>query len=213
MKRFLLLTINAIALASASHAQITKGTTFLGGGIGYNSYKSDLSTNTSTKEQSLHVSPSIGKAIKENRVAGIFLRYAHQSSEVKMPQEPIKPYYNNYGAGFFLREYFPLNKNFYLYGEPSIALGYNKEKQHYSTTDPTIYKGWNAGISLATGLTCALSKKFHLEAGLPGLAGISYGRSKSKNNTVEGKYSSFGFYSSLSGATDFSIGFRFILPK
>ena len=219
MKKVILFTIISCSLHSISKAQISKGSIFFGGGISINDTKyNNPSGNTQgIKENVLSVTPAIGIAIKENLVAGIKLKYGH--SENVYNSSPISLSENettSYGGGIFLRKYLTLGKGFYVFGDG--ALEYTKDKTTQNSMNinaPTILshaeaKGWNLGLGFKPGVSYAVSKKFHLEAGLPNLLSLDYGRSKSSNS---GKRTTFGLSSNAGSLSSFSFGFRVLLAK
>lgn len=210
MKRSLLLTLSTIALASISQAQITKGTILFGGGVSIISDKSEDNTNTEFKQTVTYLTPSAGIAIRDNLAAGLSFYYS--KSNYKHSDSPDDKYFTEYGGGVFLRKYLPIARTLYLYGEPELIYTRLAGKSH-NATEPYDVKGWNSELSLSGGLSYAISKRFHLEAGLPDLIKLSYGKRKDIGITSKSSAEHFRFYSYLSAAIPFSIGFRVVLPK
>jgi hypothetical protein len=210
MKKFLLLTIAFIAIATTSHAQITKGSVFLGGGISHSSSKSDGDIDYQHRQSATAITPAVGIAIKENTVMGLSLLYNHSNYEGASWRD--SSYTNWYGGGVFIRKYFPIAKSLYLYGEPELNYRSTKYEAH-NGIETKRKKGWNAGVSLSTGMSYAISGKFHIEAGLPAILSLSYLKEKGTSATTSTKYESFNFSSNLSSATPFYVGFRFVLSK
>lgn len=214
MRKILLLACLAITTAIAS-AQITKGSTLLGGNISYSSSKSESSNGNTAQEQSMYtLGLSYGKAIKQNLVIGGGFNYGHAESKSGSVDNPKT---NIYEAQAFLRKYFQLGKNFYLYGQPALTYGQSKTKQVHNTDYRTENTGWSATLDLSPGLAYALTSKFHLEMGLNDLVYIGYGEQESKTvalgNVNSTKTTSFGLHTALNTTTPFHVGFRFLLAK
>jgi hypothetical protein len=111
MERFTLLTIAILLFASITKAQITKGSTFIGGQISGSTFKQESGSNVQ-KQSSFVISPAIGTAIKQNLIVGIDFTYAHTKYEY--PQGPVSEG-NSFGGGFFLRRYASIANRFYFF--------------------------------------------------------------------------------------------------
>lgn len=204
MERFTLVTIAILLFASITKAQITKGSTFIGGQISGYTNKSENGSSTQ-KQSSIFVSPALGTAIKQNLIAGIDLTYGHSKNEY-----PTKS--NTYGGGFFLRKYAPIANRFYFFLQGRA--GYSCYKSE-STSGSSRYSNVsnNVGLGLYPGVSFALTKILHIEAGLNNLALINYSHGISKQTGYpDQKSNGFSFNTSASG-TDLSFALRFIIPK
>lgn len=220
-KRFLLFTLT-LAAFSFSHAQITKGTISIGGNLGFNSItaKDEFGNNTSkTNAGSFSISPSIGKAWKENTVTGINASFGASKTSITNK-------YDNKNAllGVFVRKYIPLGKGFYIYGQGSVAGTYSDNKLYQlspvnSQTGIIDRKGIGAGVYLDAGLSYQVSKKVLLELAMGNLANLSYTHQWDKQ--VSGpavslqKSNNFYFNSglNLSNLLGTTLGFRILLPS
>lgn len=214
MRKFLLFACFIISTTIAS-AQITKGSTLLGGNISYASQKYEYSNGNTTQEQSLYtVGLNYGKAIKQNLLVGGGFNYGHSESEIGNTPNPKT---NIYEAQVFLRKYFQLGKIIYVYGEPALTYGQSKTKEEHNTDYRTENTGWSATLDLTPGLAFALTPKFHLEIGLNDLVYIGYGQQENKTfalgNVSSSKTTNFGFHTALNSTTSFNVGFRFLLAK
>lgn len=69
MRRIFTLTICVLSFASL-HAQIKKGSTFLGGNLGASTQKTKSADTAVNSQKGFLVSPVFGKAIKDNLVFG-----------------------------------------------------------------------------------------------------------------------------------------------
>ncbi len=219
MQKIVLFFLLVLTGSLAASAQITKGSILLGGGVSFGNNKSEAENNYEAKQTGYYVGLSAGIAIKENTVVGGSISYGQTNQKRKTGGNTFTPYENTtYGAGVFLRKYLPLGKNFYLFGQGGLNYNHNNQFQLSNNTEQRIEtNGWNVGLSVAPGLSYALTKKFHLELGFNELAGISYGRSKTNNTFLGGTSTShnsaFGFTTSLGTSTPLNIGFRVLLAK
>lgn len=219
MKKVLLFAFTATIVSTVAHAQIDKGAILLGGTISLNHNITESTTPSSSdqnKVTDVGIMPAIGIAIKPNTIVGIQLGYGHNKSSIEPNSGSQK--YNIYRAEIFLRKYMGLGKGFYLFAQPGIFF-YNSSQENKYTNLTSTNKGWSTGLSLNPGLSYAVNKNFHLEAGLGNLAALSYGKTKYESKPIPGgatsrsKGSSFSFSSSLSNNSPVSIGFRFFLSK
>ena len=221
MKKVILFTIISVSLYSVAKAQISKGSILLGGGISINDTKYDQSSSSSEiKENHISINPAVGIAIKDNLVAGIKLNYGR--SENSYDPSMFQPSLNestSYGGGVFLRKYLQLGKGFYLFGDGSLDFTKYKEEQSYTPINAPsfqsiINKGWNVSLGFNPGISYAINTKFHLEAGLPNLLILDYGKSKKDINFSGGvEKTTFRLGSNASSLSSFNFGFRFLFTK
>lgn len=217
MKRKTLLFITSLlCFATVTHAQIPKGSTLLGGGVGFFTSKEKQEGTESGKSNSVHIFPAWGKAIKENTILGVTLECSyydynnHYSGYVDQK-------FSNYGASVFLRKYVLVANRFYIFGQGNAGGGYSTSKVYYSNYQNSS-KGWNAGISLFPGVSYAVNKKFHLEAGFNNLAYIEFSHTKTTDGSAPGnsgiiKTNGFSLGSDLDSFSSLYLGFRFLLTK
>jgi hypothetical protein len=216
MKRIILLASLSMII-SCSQAQITKGSILLDGSINFYSDKTDK-TSSNKQTYGIDLASAIGIALKDNQIYGIGLSYGYD--QTKGSDYPMKEYGSRYGVDIFLRKYFPIGKKFYLYGEPELSYSYVKRRQINSSiaTGYFVNKLWIAQLSLSPGISYALSKRIHLETGLPPLIDINYQMLRtdyySTITTIPpSKESSFQIISSLSSFAIFNIGIQVLLSK
>lgn len=216
MKKFTLLaTTLVVFLSLSSNAQINKGTVLLGGGISGNSSKTGEGP-AQTKNSWFSLAPSIGFAVKENKVIGINLFYSH--NKYAYNSSPIKyRTTNGYGGGVFYRSYFPLAKKFYLFGEGNAFVKSSKQDDEQTFDIKFTRKQTDVGINLYPGVMYAVSKRFHLEASINNLLTVSYYKTADKSVsptwTSEIKGSGVNFSANVSNSSPLTIGFRFVLGK
>lgn len=212
MKRLLLFALSSIAFATASHAQITKGTVLLGGSIGASTYSTEFA-QTKNKTKGFTLSPSLGFTVKDNHVLGVSLTYGHESN--KSPYS--KATANLYGGGLFYRRYLPLGKSFHFYGQTDARYNYLHRKYGVDSIYRNTEKVKTGRLSLSPGIAYAISKRFHLEVAMNDLLSLNYLQTQynwnSPSDTREGKSEHFSFQSNMNLSTDLVIGFRILLGK
>ena len=124
MRKLYLLTIAVLGITAISNAQISKGSTFLGGSVNVysNSSKDENPASIEDKSSSWGIRPQFGKAIATNKILGIFLNYSTSENQYAsypysgtFPISPTKFNSENtsYGGGFFYRQYYLLSNRFF----------------------------------------------------------------------------------------------------
>jgi hypothetical protein len=222
-QRILLALIFVCAFMVSTRAQISKGSVWIGGTIGYNQNKNDYkdTARKDYKTSSLNVSPAIGIAVKDNLVVGIRLTYGHDKSENNA--NVIESKGNTYGGGIFVRQYIPVISRLYLFGEASVAYSSSKgdaTQEDYSSGTTvkvkTTSKGWGTGLNVTPGLAFSITKKFQVETSLNSLFNVGYGKikytaDKPSYNYLNQTTDSFAAGIFSDGKAEFNIGCRFLL--
>ena len=211
-----LFTLIAIAvLASISiNAQISKGSILLGGGIGYSSQENKLEGSTiENKTSNFYISPAIGIAVKENLIAGGDLSFSSQFQD-NMNNEAI---INYYGAGIYMRKYFPIASRFYIFGQGRVGANIFDGETTQGTDYISTNKGYNVNVGIYPGISFQVNKKLHLETGFNNLVYIQYENGKIKTqslgNVSNATSKSFSVNSSLNNMSGFYVGFRLLLAR
>lgn len=217
MKKILLITISLFFIASLVQAQINKGSVLLGGNLSGSTYKykTDIPPGNDAHQNGFAFTPSVGIATKANTVWGVSLGYSHYKNETINTSSITKN--DSYSAGIFYRKYAVLGKGFYLFGQADADYSLNKQTSVYINDNKAERRGWGIGISASPGVAYAVSKRFHLEAGLNQLVSLSYGHSKETATNGGQKYTTtsngFSLSTNLNSSVPLSIGFRFVLAK
>lgn len=221
MKKLLLITASIVLISLSASAQISKGSSYLGGNLGFGTSKNSINANYAggmeTKSTNFYISPSIGFAYKENRVWGLSLSFTHIKDDV-WNNEPDKQ--DAYGIGGFLRQYKPLGKSVYIFAQEALNFSYNKSNR-YTSQEPGSYKGYGITASFAPGFAYDVNKRFQLEIVLNNLLYVDYNHSKATQQLSNGreqvkKESSFGLGSDLNSLAEvgtISIGARFVFGR
>lgn len=214
MRKFTLLTVAFLFIASLTNAQISRGTILLGGSISANTNKTK-NGNDESKSNGFSIYPAVGFTVKENTVVGVRGGYSHSKSDYNnnYPEQEN----NGYSLGVFMRKYLSLGKNFYLFGEGGLGYNHQNNSQTSSIDSKYILKGNGVSANLYPGIAYALNKRIHLEASINNLISLGYYTSKTENITIAGQSSSksngFSFDTNVSASVPLSLGFRFVLGK
>ena len=174
MRKLLLLTSVATAIAISTQAQINKGTILLGGNISGSTNKETNSNATyENKFRGVTIAPSIGFATGNNKIWGFNANYGSTRSK---HLDLINFEYNRYGGGIFYRRYATLGKGFYLFGKGNAGYTYSKTReksgfQNEHTTKTT--RTDIVSISVHPGIAYAVHKNFHLELAINNIASLN----------------------------------------
>jgi hypothetical protein len=218
-RKFLPFAILSLTCFFYGHAQISKGSIFLGGQINFNSqvttYAAPGANNSNIN--SFNFSPAIGKAIKDNTVVGVDLNYVHTG--YKQDISSYDQTSNMYGAGVFMRHYVLLGKGFYVFGQGRFGASYNTGK----ATQPALngpsddMKGFSLNFGFYPGISYQVSKKLQLETGFNNLAFVNFQHSKDTQTgtgaSPEFTTNNFSIGTSLNNLASFTLGFRVLLSK
>jgi hypothetical protein len=185
----LFLSALALSLAFLSQAQITKGTTFIGGGFQINRFNAtggDSSVSYQNPNTSGYsIAPSVGWAIKDDLVFGVTVGYGHGKTDYKSSNSPVN-ISNNYLGSLFLKKYKPLGKGFSLFGQGSLGINWSKTSSNLPPQYSSSQISWGPSLTLLAGLAYRAGRHWQVEATLPGLAAISYSHGsyvqKAQNN-------------------------------
>jgi hypothetical protein len=220
MRRSLLFTLLLSVFFISAKSQITKGSILLGGDLRAGTTKNKfVGTPSEGKRNELYFSPVFGRAIKENLVVGVNISLGLINQKNEDGSVFAKNTTNMYGAGVFVRRYKQLSKSdFYLFGQLGLN-GYVSRSKYVSNVSTELRQtdGLFIDVNLSPGVVYAVSKRFHLECSLPGLASIGYQHNKTKTGdplltTTEN--SSFNIGTSLGNVQPgIALGFRFFLTK
>jgi hypothetical protein len=225
MERFILLSIAILLFASITKAQITRGSTFIGGSLNFSSDKNEpsLTTDVETTNASWAIKPQIGKAIRENKVAGIFLNFGGAiNKQERFPSDLAQTKNEFYGGGVFFRNYFLIASRFYLFGDASLGV-ISIKNQTLFDNGATRFISYNSksiqsSLFLTPGVSFAASKKVQLEAALNNLFYLSFTSGKSEEYSTPGvlfretKSNNLSASANANGFNNVYVGIRFIIP-
>ena len=187
MKQFILLAL-AISVFTISKAQITKGSTMVGGNLSLSTSKTDYTDTTYNKSNRYSFGISYAKCFEENTFWGIngSISYSENKYIYSDPLNNSNSTNRNFYIGVFARKYYPLLTNLFLIGQ--TGLGYSiSNNDNYSTS-----KGYNIVVYAYPGISFKAFKKIYLETTLSNLINIGYSHSETSNSgTTSPKNNSF----------------------
>jgi hypothetical protein len=216
MKKTYLL-VGLIFIACCVQAQIKKGTTLLGGNLSASTSSSmPAPGNVSYKTNSIYVSPSYGRAIKDNLVLGADLDFTYAKSGTNyVPNQT-----NGIGAGVFLRSYKYLGGGFYIFGQSRLGFDFLDQQSDFpSSTGNTFLhadqKQLAIGASFFPGISYAINPRWQLETSLPNFLVLQYVHVKQSSeggaSSSDGTSNSVSLSTSLSSTYTFSVGLRYFI--
>jgi hypothetical protein len=221
MKKITLLTA-VLFFAILSHAQITKGSTMIGGSVGANSnQEDDDDQNRKGKNNQWGAGIDVGRFFANNKAVGLFLNYNHGLSKTEISGSfpySTESEFNSWGGGFYYRQYFPLSAKWYLFGQADLGYANYVAENKLDGKRTSKTKGWNTAVSITPGVSFAAGRKLFIESSFSDLFDVHYGKSKGKDYSPTGtvigtsKGKSFGVHGNLSGLNNIYFGLRWILP-
>lgn len=219
MKKHFYLLFFFFAIAYGSQAQIKKGDVLLGGTLSFNTQKTTPGDNSNTvanKQSSFTITPSIGKAIKDNLLVGFDLNFTG-SKNTQGVSSGYTAKSNTYGAGVFVRKYKPLGSGFAIFMQTRLGGNYNtsKNQDEFAVYPSFKASGYSLDLSFYPGIAYAITKRVQLETGFANLVDVNYAHSKStttnNNVTSTDKSNSFNISTSLSNEFGFAVGIKVLL--
>jgi hypothetical protein len=228
-KKLLILCLTTFTLTGFSQT-ITKGSTFFGGSVGAGAFKAEDNRNVSPpfnqtdKNSGWNVQLQVGKAIRDNKILGVFIGYSRSKDEmITQNSSGNRTVRMEYNGGIFYRSYYSLGKRFYLFGDGSLGLALSKRETNNFTSNVSTIQGrqreTSVGLRLTPGLSFAASKALFLEASLNNLLAVFYTSGKSESFDQQGSIfntrtiTSFGVSANSNGFSSLSIGLRWIIPR
>lgn len=198
----------------AAFSQVNKGSILLGGDFHAFTEKQEMNSQE-FDNKAIFLSPLVGKALKNNLIAGIYVELGYGRNENDQTWNLVEN--NIYGAGFFLRNYKKIKNDFYGFLQGNLGYFYSRYKFEQTGSG---YENKQSGIALALspGLSYKISRKLHLEAGFRELASIGYSVFKHHNfnqfSTSDTKAKRFSMSSSLNNfSSNLYFGFRLLIEK
>jgi len=219
MKQKLLLSVLILCtfMATTRAQQISKGSIWLGGNIGYSQSKTDhdgVSFNPDSKTTALGISPAIGLAVQDNLVVGVNVFYTKGKTTYKGASDNDSED-KYYGSGVFIRRYVPVISRVYVFGDLDI---WAKRYRGYGTPYigsgvKTKTKGTESGVSLSPGISVGLTKTMQLETGFNSLFSTYYSKKTTTSTTNGYNYTNKSFNAgfNLENQSYFYIGVRLLI--
>ncbi|MDX1904263.1 MAG: outer membrane beta-barrel protein [Thermonemataceae bacterium] len=226
MKKITFLAI-ALFVASAvtSFAQTTKGTVYLGGGLGFTTSSSKNKfegggvtvESDGPKSTTFSLVPGVGFFVADKLALGLDLSLDFGSTKIFDGDDEIKNSYNQISFTPYVRKYFMMGDNFGFTGALGLGVGFGSSKLETSSGGVTVSadgpKTTSFQFGVVPGLVFFPTSKVGLEASF-GFVGASIISSKqdTAGGTDKSTTTEFGL-SANSITPTFSFGFRYYLTK
>lgn len=230
MKKISLLTIAILfATAMSSFAQTSKGTLFLGGGLGFTSSngKSTLKFGGTTvesdgvKSTNFSIVPGVGYFVADKLAIGLDLSVNSSSIQIPDNNDP-DDYEKTSGTSFgfkpYARKYWMVGDNFGFTGTLGVGVAFGSSKVEEKNGNTTVTNDGPKTTDLEIGVTPGIvffpTNKVGLEASF-GFVGYSSSTSKTDlggGDELKVTNSTFGL-SANSITPTFSLAFRYYLTK
>lgn len=223
MKKHFYSLLFFFSIVFTAGAQIKKGTILLGGDMNFSTSKNtpgDATNGYVVKQTYAGLSPSFGKAIKENVIAGFDLSWAGSKTTQDQSASHVVSKSNSYGAGLFLRGYKTLGSGFSLFLQGRLGGYYSKGKNEDNTMpqNNTDNKSYTVNLGFYPGVAYLLGKRVQVEAGFQNLAVVGYSHSENTytipggNGPLTSSGNNFSLSSGFSSSlNNFTAGVRLLL--
>jgi hypothetical protein len=220
MRKILSLSLLFICSSLLATAQIKKGAVLLGGQIAFSDAESESNNNQPNQQQTQKNNNaffriSVGKAIKENTVAGINAGYGSNKNENFNNNTLVSSSdFKQYSVGVFYRQYKKIGGNFYFFGEGGADyIGSTQKDNNFPGNNLITRKGSGVQLSLTPGISYQVLKKLQLEILIPDIAALQYNTLKTTAQNSNSKQNQFSFNTSLSSSpfNSLGVGFRLVL--
>lgn len=229
MLKKLFIFTSFIAVVGTVSAQTTKGTLYVGGGLGFDasSKKENLSGTGSSitiegpKSTSFSIVPGVGYFIADKLAIGMDLGFYFHSQ--KTPDENnvndyTKVTQNTFVLTPYARKFFMLSDSFGFTGTLELSIGIGSSTREERNRNVTIIsKGPNTrtlGFGVRPGIVFFPTSQVGLEAnfGFVGFSSVTAKKDLGNGATVKNVSTQFGFGANSIQPT-FSLGFRYYLAK
>ena len=179
MKKILLMS--AVALFGLSNAQIAKGKTYLSGQVEYNHSENNAYYNSARKDDVIKILPTVGYFVTTNLAVGLGVGYKSAVTKYDVGGDffsnelEIKETNNAFVVAPFVRKYWTLSENLYIFGQLQIPLEFGQEKLESNSEifmgDPLLAPSFsrknnyiNIGVNVKPGLDYFVNKNWSIEA-------------------------------------------------
>jgi hypothetical protein len=218
MKKYFYLLTAGLLIFCTGRAQIKKGQVLLGGGLSFTDLDSKPVVLNHSSNTFFNVSPSFGKAVKDNLVVGAGLTYGNYKWKENDGNNPVYTLKEDvYSLYFFARHYWDLKHGFSIFLEEDLRGTYSDQNGIYAGVDAKYVdeKSYQIGASLYGGLAYRMTRRCLLETGFQNLAYAHFAHSRNNGVSTGGeeiKYNTYTIGTNLSNAFgSFIIGCRYIL--
>ena len=214
MKKLCMLTVSLLTVC-VTYAQIKQGTTLLGGDLLFSRMNTwDDGNSHANTTTSIYISPSVGRAIGDDLVAGIAAGYG-QTTAKTFSQSPFIFRTKSYGVNLFVRRYRNVAGGLSVFLEAALQGQYTDQTQTDRATAIVNQhtKIYTATLGLDPGLAYAVSSRLWLEAGFQNLLYAQYQHNRTTAEGAPGSKQDIYNIGSLLGSSGVSLGFRFLFNQ
>jgi hypothetical protein len=203
--KYLLLITSMLLVSFTTFAQFEKGNKVLGLGLNFNSSNNEQAANNFTqitKQTVIGLNTEIGFAKTQNQLHGFFVSgsFGRQRNEsLSQPTSISKQDQYNIGAGYFMRRYKSLGKNFFVFGDGRAGFGYGE--QNVGATSFNNQKQYSINAGIYPGIAYKWNRSFLLELRFADLVSVGYTHVETRNGVNNAKNVN----------KNFGIGVRWIL--
>lgn len=153
------LIVFALCISITCYGQLERGRKFAGMSIGVGGSRDLGQVKTNTFGSSLFG----GYLLTDNMVVGGELSYVGRVDDANGGQ-PYLNHNNAYGVATFVRRYFLIDDDLYLYGQAYVKGSYSRSFQNEYGVISNAQDSWNYNASLMMGATYFVSHSVALEA-------------------------------------------------
>ena len=210
MKKIFTLLSICLCFHGVTQAQISKGSIWLGGNLGFSTSKDEDPDHSNSN--SYYIYPSIGVSLRNNNVIGLEFNFDRYHVVAKYDTVTIM----GKGVGLFDRQYWTIIKRFYVFAD--LKANYTAVTQNYNSINSSQHStGWIVGLSASPGISFSVTKWFFLESGFNDLFYVNYSKNQNTKTDQSGK-STYESHAASGGVnfdndSPFVLGVRFILNK
>ena len=165
MKKASLFFAGLFSTIIVTQAQVSKGSFYIGGGVGYEKVKihDPLKYNNVTSPDCSFV-PKLGYGLSRNWVLGALGTYDHDHIISKGPTLTNELESEMYKGGIFARKFFPFNDQFGLFGESNLIYGSGNTSQITNGGSVEKWRQNSYSSAIYPGLYYKPTKNIFLEA-------------------------------------------------
>lgn len=187
-----------LCLFTSSQAQYNKGAKLVGGQFSIVSTKDKSGSNNQPTYTNADFQPRVGMFYQNNRLAGVSLSYGVTT------YKDVPDNYS-YGAGLFLRQYFPLAKSsFSFFTEQNGRVSFGKYNTSSDPGNNERVKRTDVLLGFTPAFAYGPSKRLQLELFFTDLLNLRYSRHKAVEQTPNG--TNYSQFVASMGVTSFGLG-------
>ncbi|MFT3701695.1 MAG: hypothetical protein QM802_04970 [Agriterribacter sp.] len=214
---YLIIIVLNLTLAQFAQSQIKQGTVMLGSTVSFHSSRSNGPYDFTNKNVFYSIDPSLGRVVRQNLILGIDLLYSNRRIDEIINGIINYTKVNTFGLGATASPYQNLGKSgIYLFLYNRLGFDYSRTKNTRLTGGYDLNGNtFTFGLGVSPGVSYAVNKKFHVEAGLSQLFWIGYSNSQFKYDGPDqlvSKSSKFNANIGLGNSILWSVGFKFFFP-